>query len=80
LVKNFPERASKVWNQISSCHGGKVGDSRKSFRIKGERVIAESIMQLFQVSKTKFMQTNKEFRFQLNYFNYKAEDKQLSLF
>ncbi len=80
LVKNFPDRASKVWNQISSCHGGKVGDSRKSVRMKGEGVVAESIMQLFQVSKTKFMQTNKEFKFQLNYFNYKAGDKQLCLF
>jgi hypothetical protein len=48
--------------------------------MKGEGVVAESIMQLFQVSKTKFVQTNKEFKFQLNYFNYKAGDKQLCLF
>lgn len=80
LIKNFPDRASKVWNQISSCHGGKVGDSRKSVRIKGEGVISESIRQLFEVSKAKFMQNAKELRFQTNEFNYKAGDKQLSLF
>jgi DNA repair photolyase len=80
LIKNFPDRASKVWNQISSCHSGKIGDSRKSVRIKGESVIAESIKQLFDVSKAKFMQNSKEFQFQTNAFNYKAGDKQLSLF
>lgn len=80
LIKNFPDRASKVWNQISSCYTGKVGDNRKSVRIKGEGVVAESIRQLFEVSKAKFMQSSKEFQFQTNEFNYKAGDKQLSLF
>ena len=80
LIKNFPDRASKVWNQISSCYTGKVGDNRKSARIKGEGVVAESIRQLFEVSKAKFMQNSKEFQFQTNEFNYKAGDKQLSLF
>lgn len=80
LIKNFPDRASKVWNQISSCYTGKVGDNRKSVRIKGEGVVAESIRQLFEVSKAKFMQNSKEFQFQTNEFNYKAGDKQLSLF
>jgi hypothetical protein len=49
-------------------------------RIKGESVIAESIRQLFEVSKAKFMQNSKEFQFQTNAFNYKAGDTQLSLF
>lgn len=80
LIKNFPDRASKVWNQISSCYIGKVGDNRKSVRIKGEGVVAESIRQLFEVSKAKFMQNSKEIQFQTNEFNYKAGDKQLSLF
>lgn len=80
LIKNFPDRASKVWNQISSCHGGKVSDSRKSVRIKGEGVIAESIMQLFNLSKTKFIKATEEFKFNNHHFNYKAGDKQLSLF
>ena len=80
LVKNFPDRATKVWNQISSCHGGKVGDSRKSVRIKGEGKIAEAIMELYKLSKTKFLETTTEFTFALDKFNYKAGDKQLSLF
>src|SRR5690606_21713352 len=28
LYKNFPDRADKVWNQISEVHGGKVNDSQ----------------------------------------------------
>jgi len=80
LVKNFPDRASKVWNQISSCHGGKVSDSRKSIRLKGQGAIAESIMQLFIVSKEKYIKPKEEFKFEVLNFDYKAGDKQLSLF
>ena len=51
LVKNFPDRADKVWNQICECHGGKVSDTRKGVRMRGEGKIAESIMQLFKLSR-----------------------------
>lgn len=80
LVKNFPDRVDKVWNQIMECHGGKVSDSRKSIRMKGEGKIAESIMQLFKISKEKFMPVESKFVFNTVGFNYKAGDKQLSLF
>ncbi len=80
LVKNFPDRADKVWHQIMDCHGGKVSDSRKSIRMKGEGKIAESIMQLFKISRDKFMPEKSGFEFNCTDFNYKAGDKQLSLF
>lgn len=80
LEKTFPDRADKVWNQISECHGGKVNDSRTGTRMKGEGKIAESIMQLFKLSKTKFMPDENRRELNVADFNYKAGDKQLSLF
>ncbi len=80
LDKNFPDRAEKVWHQISECHGGSVSDNKPGRRMKGEGKIAESIMQLFTVSKTKFMSDSNKFSFNVGHFNYKAGDNQLSLF
>lgn len=80
LVKNFPDRADKVWNQIMDCHGGKVSDSRPGVRMRGEGKIAESIMQLFKLSKKRFMNKDDGFEFNYSDFNYKAGDMQLSLF
>ena len=79
LVKNFPDRADKVWNQICECHGGKVGDSRRGVRMRGEGKIAESIIQLFKLSKQRFIKSS-NFEFNCNDFNYKANAAQLSLF
>lgn len=55
LYKNFPERAPKVWHQISELHGGGVNDSQWGRRMKGEGAIASTIRQLFLVSKKKYM-------------------------
>lgn len=79
LTKNFPDRAEKVWHQISECHGGQVSDSRPGLRMRGEGKIAESIMQLFRLSKKRFIQAS-NFEFNCADFNYKANDIQLSLF
>lgn len=80
LLKNYPDRAEKVWNQIADCHGGNVNDSRAGTRMRGEGKIAESIMQLFSVSKARFMKEANRFEFNCNDFNYRANDIQLSLF
>lgn len=80
LFKTFPDRAEKVWNQIVECHGGKVNDSRFGTRMRGEGKIAESIMQLFKLSKKRFIQRDDNFEFNCSNFNYKANDIQLSLF
>ena len=80
LFKNFPDRAEKVWAQISECHGGNVNDSRFGTRMSGEGKIAESIAQLFKLSKSKFIKSREQFEFNCADFNYKANDIQLSLF
>ena len=53
LRKNFPDRFDKVWNQISSLHGGNVNDSQFGRRMSGEGNHADVIHQLFNASKKK---------------------------
>ncbi|WP_436516458.1 PA0069 family radical SAM protein [Ekhidna sp. To15] len=60
LIKNFPDRADKVWNQIQDLHGGNVNDTTFGRRIKGEGKISEVIRKLFEVSKRKYF-GNKSF-------------------
>lgn len=53
LRKNFPDRFDKVWNQISSLHGGRVNDSQFGRRMGGEGNFADVIQQLFRTSRKK---------------------------
>lgn len=55
LRKNFPDRFDKVWNQISSMHGGSANDSDFGRRMAGEGNHADAIHQLFRNSKKKYM-------------------------
>ena len=55
LYKTLPDRADKIWKQISECHGGQVNDSRFGTRMSGEGKIAESIGQLFDMAKKKYL-------------------------
>lgn len=80
LFKNFPNRADKVWNQISAAHNGKVNDSVFGRRMKGDGKIAESVKLLFTVSKQKFMGETSKFEFNCKDFDHRAGDAQLSLF
>jgi DNA repair photolyase len=54
LRKNFPDRFEKVWNQICSMHGGSVNDSQFGRRMSGEGNFAQTIHQLFTVSRKKY--------------------------
>jgi DNA repair photolyase len=54
LRKNFPDRFDKVWHQICSLHGGNVNDSQFGRRMVGEGNFADSIHQLFRVSKRRY--------------------------
>lgn len=54
LRKNFPDRFEKVWHQISEMHGGNVNDSQFGRRMTGEGNFAQTIHQLFRVSKKKY--------------------------
>ncbi len=53
--KAFPERAAKVLEQIADCHGGKLNDSRFGTRMRGEGHIAQTIGNLFRMSRAKYM-------------------------
>jgi len=54
LRKNFPDRFEKVWHQICEMHGGKINDSEFGRRMTGEGNFAETIHQLFSISKRKY--------------------------
>jgi DNA repair photolyase len=54
LRKNFPDRFDKVWNQICAMHGGNVNDSQFGRRMSGEGNLAETIHQLFSISRKKY--------------------------
>jgi hypothetical protein len=69
-----------VWAQICECHGGNVNDSRWGVRMRGEGKVAESIKQLFNLSRSRYLPKEDKFEFNCADFNYRASDAQLSLF
>ncbi len=80
LEKNFPDRAEKVWNQISECHGGEVNDSRFGTRMKGEGKIAESIHQLFKMSVKKYIKDQPAFAYNVKAFRRPDKNGQFNMF
>jgi DNA repair photolyase len=54
LFKTFPDRAEKVWHQISECHEGKVNDSRFGNRMVGDGKFAELIKSQFTIYCRKY--------------------------
>lgn len=57
LDQQMPERKNKILNQIRSCHGGSISDSRFSVRMKGEGHFADIIKQQFSLAKSKYFKT-----------------------
>ncbi len=79
LALHFPDRAQKVWNLISECHGGQVSDTRSGIRMKGEGQIAEIINQQFKLY-TKQFHLNED-TFELNIADFiRLKPGQLRLF
>jgi DNA repair photolyase len=54
IIRNFPERFNKIWEQICSLHGGKVSDSVWGRRMRGEGNIADTIRFIFNISRQKY--------------------------
>jgi len=51
IRKNFPLKADRVLNQIRSCHGGELFDSRFGVRMKGEGSFAKIIAQQVKIAR-----------------------------
>ena len=79
LKKNFPDRAAKVINKISSMHGGKTNDSRFHTRMRGEGEIADMIAAQMRLAKRKFMAGRSMPEYNLDLYKM-YRDKQLKLF
>lgn len=79
VQKAYPDRAEKILHAIANCHGGQLNDSRWGTRMSGEGKVAESIHQLFKISKLRFMANRAMRPYNFELFN-PAGGKQLNLF
>lgn len=79
LQATFSDRANKIWNQIESCHGGSVNDSRFSTRMAGEGQFARIIRQQFALYCRKFHLNEIKSAWNLNAFR-RIKGGQLELF
>lgn len=55
LMKAYPDRGSKIINQIKDCHNGSLNDSHYSSRMKGEGKIAEQINIQFKIARKLYL-------------------------
>lgn len=80
LEEHYPDRKDKVLHQISSMHGGKLGEKQVFKRRIGEGNIADMIHTTFKIARQKFF-ANKEPLPELatHYFD-GTKGEQLSLF
>lgn len=79
IHKAYPDRAEKVLQMITSCHDGKLNDSRWGERMVGDGKVAESIHQLFRISVNRFMHGRTLRPLNTKHFS-PAKGKQLDLF
>jgi len=54
LTEHYPDRKEKVLHQISSMHGGKLGEKQVFKRRSGEGNIAEMIHTTFRIARQKY--------------------------
>lgn len=79
LKRYFPDRASKILNQIRSSHGGQLADHRFGARMKGEGKINEAMSMLFKSAIEKHLKGRVSPPFNLDLFRRPAQS-QLTLF
>lgn len=79
LYKAFPDRADKVWNQISDCHAGNVNDSRWGNRMTGDGKFAELIKTQFKLYCKKYGLNQTEMDWNTSAFR-RMTNNQLPLF
>ena len=79
VEKTYPDRASKILNQIKDCHNGTLNDSRFGTRTRGEGKIAEQIATQFKLARKIYMNDAKLPSLNYSLFD-KNETNQLGLF
>jgi DNA repair photolyase len=79
IRNEFPDKADRVLNHISSGHGGKLSDSRTGIRMKGEGVFAETLAAQFGQLKKRLFSDRTMPHYDLSLFR-KPEKGQLTLF
>lgn len=80
VTKNFPDRASKVLNQITEIHGDNLGDSRFGTRMKGEGNFSLNIKRQFELARKRFLNNTPFPRLRTDLFERPSKDGQMSLF
>jgi DNA repair photolyase len=76
---HFPDRTDKVLNQIAEAHGGKLNNSVFGERMRGKGEIAEGVVRLFKIAKSRYMQNREMPPYNLEAFR-RPNEGQLSLF
>ena len=79
LQKAYPDRFSRIINQIKSMHGGTIEDYRMGTRMNGEGVMAQVIKNQFQMFKQKYFSDIAPFEWNLTDFK-RYQNPQLNLF
>ena len=59
IKKTLPDKADKVLNQIKSCHGGQLNDSRFGTRMRGDGHIAQQIHDLVKLGRSHYFKDKK---------------------
>jgi len=77
IKKVYPDKAEKVLSNIRSVHQGKLNDSRWKLRMRGDGPLAESIHQLFRISRDKYFPNRTPFNYNTTHFR---RPGQLTLF
>lgn len=68
IHKTFPDKAERVLNNIRAVHQGNLNDSRWKVRMRGDGKLAESIHQMFRLSRDKYMPSRPKFTYNTSLF------------
>ncbi len=80
LEGNYPDRKSKVMNQLRSIHAGKTGSSTFGIRQRGEGAFALNLQRQLQIARNKFFPNPKTVSLRRDLFRKPSEGGQLDLF
>lgn len=80
VSKNYPDRSSKILNQLQEIHGGKLSDSRFGVRMKGEGTYAENIHRQMNLARNRFFPNTSFPKLRTDLFEVPTTNGQMKLF